>query len=113
MLIPNLSLTYKKRLATDLYGTESLGVQASERCAIVKLRYEAQHTTVRADSSGSRGYAAEFAASTKILVLKDTAIEIGDQITVQGIVLRVVSKFPRHSVIGLLDHFELTGVPWA
>jgi hypothetical protein len=113
MLIPNLTLTYKKRIGTDLYGTETLSASATERCAIVKLRFEAQHTTVRADSSGSRGYASEFAAQTKILVLANTAIEISDQITIQGVTLRVVSKFPRHSVIGLLDHFELTGVPWA
>lgn len=113
MLIPNLTLTYKKRTGTDLYGTETLSASVEERCAIVKLRYEAQHTTVRADSSGSRGYASEFAAQTKILVMADTGIEIGDQITIQGVTLRVMSRFPRHAVTGRLDHYELTGVPWA
>lgn len=113
MLIPNLNLSYKKRTGTDVYGVETWSETKNERCAIVRLRRDAQHTTVRADASGTRGYADEYAASTKILVMADTVIEIGDQITVEGVVLKVSSKFPRHAVTGRLDHYEIQGLPWA
>lgn len=112
MLIPNLNLSYKKRTGTNVYGVETWSETKNEPCAIVRLRLTAQHSTVRADASGTRGYAEEFAASTKILVMADTAIEIGDQITIQGVTLKVTSKFPRHAVTGRLDHYEVQGVPW-
>ncbi len=68
MLTPNNTCLIRKMTGHDRYGQPSLSAAVTERCAVVKLRKDMQHTTVRADSSQSRGHGDEFVSTNKILV---------------------------------------------
>ncbi|SCW95647.1 hypothetical protein [Ancylobacter rudongensis] len=75
--------------------------------APVNLSVGAQKTSVRADSSASRGAADEMAAMrAKILVANFVKIEIGDRFEFDGQTYRIETKHTRRSVAGVIDHFE-------
>lgn len=114
MLTPNLDCWISRQFpdSHDLYGQPVLGSRVRERCAVVRLRDEAKHSTVRADSSASRGHAEEFVTSNKILLLAGTIARLDDKLEVLGIQMRVTSVFPRHDVSGRLDHYEVQGELW-
>ena len=112
MLRPCNFCLISKKTSVDLYGQESHLPAVSERCSIVKCRKYEQHTTVRADSSSSRGFANEFLSQNKILLLPATIASFDDKLTVANIVIRVTSLTPMYDVWGKLDHYELVGESW-
>lgn len=112
MLNKNAVCIIRKVTGTDVYGQRTLGTSVSEPCAVVKLKKTAQHTTVRADSSGSKGYAEEFSMFNRVHLDKSTSAAIGDQLTVHGQVIRIMSMQPRFDVLGPLDYYEVEGEPW-
>lgn len=111
-MTPNLDCRVYKKGEADLYGQPQLGRAIAERCAVVKLKHDSQHTTVRADSGASRGHADEFVATSKILLMPTTTAELDDKLEVHGIAMRVISKWPRFDVAGRLDHYEVQGELW-
>lgn len=112
MFIPTIPCTVRLKYKTNVYGEASLSEPVAERCNLVRMRVESEHTTVRADSSATRGYADEFAASNVILLAPNTAARFDDQITVLGVSIRVKSLHPRYDVQGRIDHFEVRGEAW-
>jgi hypothetical protein len=98
---------------TDVYGKPMPATRVTERCAIVKLDIKNTKTSVRADTSASRGNARELIADSVILLTKNTVANIDDIIEVSGATLRIASKFPRHNVSGELDHYEITATNWS
>lgn len=98
---------------TDVYGKPLPATRVTERCAIVKLNIKSLTTSVRTDTSATRGNARELTADTVILLTAKTVANIDDIIEVSGATLRIVSKFPRHSVAGVLDHYEITATIWS
>ena len=57
---------------TDVYGKPMPAKRVTERCAIVKLDIKNTKTSVRADTSASRGNARELIADSVILLTKNT-----------------------------------------
>jgi hypothetical protein len=112
MFLPNLTCTITSKGTRDIYGQEVVGASHTERCAIVKLVKESFHTTVRADSSASRGHGDEFRVDCVILLTKTTKVKIDDKLTVAGVSIRVKSVFPRVNVNGTLDHYQVEGELW-
>jgi hypothetical protein len=107
-------IVYNVDGAHDVFGKPlPPTIKARERCAIVTLITRQQITSVRADSSGSRGAADEQVATSRFLFTKNTAVDLDDLIEVAGIKLRVSGKFPRHALTGRLDHFEIEAVIWS
>lgn len=113
MFIPNTDCIVRKKGKPDVYGQTKTGPEYPERCAIVKLRYESAHTTVRADSGASRAHADEFVTSNRILLPASTHAAIDDQLEVRGYKIRVKILHPRLDVLGNLDHYEVEGELWA
>lgn len=93
---------------TDVYGQSSPSSSVREPCAVVRLIVSSQPSTVRADSSASRGAAEELVSDSIILLGARTAANIDDVIEISGTVLRIVSKHPRFNIKGGLDHYEIT-----
>ena len=113
MFRPNLNCTlYNADGTHDLYGRPQPTVKARERCAIVKLITRSDKSSVRADSSGSRGSAHEEIADAVLLFTKTTAADIDDVVEVQGVWLLITGKFPRVSLGGKLDHYEIIANVW-
>lgn len=102
----------RKRNGTDLYGQINLAPPTPETCSVVRAKQTSQHTTVRADASGSRGFAQEFVMSNKILLSKNTIAKIDDQLIVLGFLIQINMLHPRLDVWGRLDHYEVEGSPW-
>lgn len=115
MFTPNLDCWISKvgDAEHNVYGETEVKKPVRERCAIVRLRHEMQNTTVRADSSASRGHGNEFVSSNKILLTAKTTATHGDKLLVSGVEMRVLSLFPRYDVPGRLDHYEVVGELWA
>jgi hypothetical protein len=113
MLNHNATCVVRKLLGFDVVGKPRLGEAVTERCAVLRLRREVQHTTVRADGSQSRGHGDEFVASHKIHLDGNTVAGLGDQVTVAGVVIRVTGMNPCFDVAGPLDHYEIGGAVWA
>ncbi len=82
------------------------------RCSIVKLDVGTDKTTVRADSSATRGSAREMLADAKVLLEVSAKPQIEARLVLIDFgvdaVYRIVGIFPRHDLLGKLDHYEVT-----
>lgn len=114
MFIPNqVCEIYSPSDEMNLYG-ESVGeVRRIEKCAIVKLTVGGEKTSVRADSSASRGAAREIVADARLLMMPNSKVEIGDRVVLLGQSLRVLDIFPRHNITGRLEHLQVDLDVWA
>lgn len=101
-----------KQVGTDLYGQATMGSTVQESCAIVRLRRESMHTTVRTDSSASRGHGDEAHANVLLLLEPTTTARIDDKLTVSNISIRIKDLHERYDVFGVLDHYECRGELW-
>lgn len=107
MFRPNLDCVVRQKAGNDVYGMPAYGARKRERCAIVKKVLRSDKTSVRADSSASRGNARELEADVLILVSPNTTAQIDAILDVVGDQFRVMSKHGRYSIAGKLDHYEL------
>lgn len=107
MFRPNLVGKLSKVVGRDVHSRITYGEPTDCPFAAVNLQVGAQKTSVRADSSASRGAADEVAAMrAKILVVKYVSISIGDKFEFDGQKFRIEAIHPRRSTMGRLDHFE-------
>lgn len=114
MFRPNLDCHIQKSSGkTDVYGMPIPGRKIKERMAIVELNLMAVKSSVRADSSASRGAAQELEVSSKFLLTANTKAAIDDILIFGENRFRIVSIFPRHDVQGRLDHHEITCTYWS
>lgn len=107
MFIPNVRFTYRKRVGHTVHGKARLGPEKPGFCGIIRLEEDSAATSVRTDSSASRKSAMEESITARILVPAYIKLEHGDVISVQGYRLTVQSVWPRTSVLGVLDHWQL------
>jgi hypothetical protein len=106
MFTPNRSALLLKRTGRDKHAREIFAPASDVRIAIVRRITRIGKTTVRQDSSASRGAAEETLADIKILI-KPTAIAKDDRMIIDGDTFRVVEVHPRYTVYGGLDHYEV------
>lgn len=114
MFRPNL--TCRIQLASgknDVHGQPIPGRSVVERCAVVKLATSNEKTSVRADSSASRGNAMELENISVILLVPTTAAQIDDIVELSGVKLRIASREPKLDVSGRLDHFRIQATMWS
>ena len=114
MFIPNLTCSITKSDGGfDRYGQPIPGRTFTSKCSIVRLRVEDEKTSVRSDSSATRGMARENVADARLMFPANTDIEMGDRIDIQGVSLRTMSVFPRHAVSGKFDHYQVDAMIWS
>jgi hypothetical protein len=97
----------------DVLGKELLGDSFDALCAVVKINTQHSKTSVRADSSASRGAAEEVTVAARLLFAPSVAIKKGDRVVVADIAVRVTEVMPRIGLDGRLDHNQVDGVVWA
>lgn len=97
----------------DVYGQPLPFIYRKERCAVVKLVLTSTRSTVRADSSATRGNARELQAQSIILLSPRTHAHINDIIEIGDVRLRIEGIFARHDVLGRLDHYEINAAVWS
>lgn len=113
MFRPNLSCRIQQSTGNDVHGQPLPERFRRERCAIVKLEVANEKSSVRADSSASRGNALEVQVASVILLTTKTAARRDDIIEVSGYKLRIVLMEPRYDVGGRLDHYEIHATMWS
>ncbi|NIH77424.1 hypothetical protein FHV99_004676 [Ochrobactrum sp. P20RRXII] len=109
MFTPNLKGWMQSSTGYDVNAEKIYGAQRECPYATVSMKIDLQKTSVRADSSASRGAADEIATTrTKILVPTYVTASFGDRfVSVEGYRFLVQSVHPRYSVGGRLDHYEI------
>jgi len=108
MFIPNTTAMVRRFSGQrDVFGNRIYNPPTRLPCSIVRLPPKTQPTSVRADSSGSRGAAEILATQAKFLFPMNVPISDLDEIDVYGYQLIVTSIEPRIAVTGRLDHYEV------
>lgn len=79
----------------------------------MKLTSTSEATSVRTDSSASRGASREIVADARLLFPQGSEVKIDDRVDVLGHSLKVVSVFPRQALGGRLDHYQVDLMVWA
>lgn len=108
MFLPNNHCYIRRASKTrDIRGERTYGARERTPCSVVTLNLEIDKTSVRADSSGSRGRAEEEQGVARLLF--PTYVKIGDLdiVEVENETLEVIQINPRRSVLGTLDHYEV------
>lgn len=100
-------------MGADIYGREGLCAAKAGMCAVIKLTDGSEKTSVRTDSSATRGYGEEIIADARLLFLPNVSLFPNSQVTVGDIVLRVVSVRQRIDLDGRLDHYQVDLDVWA
>jgi hypothetical protein len=96
----------------DKYGNERIGPERKATCAIVKFAVRSEKSTVRADSSGSRGAAQETIVDAVLLFKPFFKIDLDDCVRIGTTRMRVVSVTPRYLITGGVDHNQVECVVW-
>jgi len=109
---PNADCTVTETIGHDRHGAEQLGNSRKARCAVVKLSALSGPTSVRTDSSASRGSASEKTADARLLFAHGT-VKIDDKIDIHGHSLRVISIDPKVRLGGGIDHDQVDLIVWA
>jgi hypothetical protein len=110
MFIPNTNAVLLRKAAKrDIHGRESYGPAIPIRVSVVSLAEAVVESSVRADSTASRGAADQAVLQAKLLVLPDILLGRGDVIQVLGRNVEIASIQPRVDVLGSHDHNEVGG----
>lgn len=92
-----------------IHGKEIYDPAVPIPCSVVLLADKVVESSVRADSTASRGSAEQEELQAKILVPWNLKIRKGDVIKILGRVVEVSSLHPRNDVFGRPHHIEVGG----
>lgn len=110
MFRPNtVAQLLRKDAKRNIHGKESYQSPVPLPCAVVKLTEGVVESSVRADSTASRGAAEQEVLQAKILIPVHVAVKRGDVIRVQGRLVEIASIQPRDDVFGRPHHQEIGG----
>lgn len=112
MFSPNTTGILKRRLGYNKFGEPLWSAPETVPCAVVHLQVKTQKTSVRTDSSATRGNAEEVASTARILFPIGVFVEKDHKFTIRGNELRVVSVEPRFAVSGRHDHDQAELTVW-
>lgn len=113
MFKPNQKCRLLLAAGKDVYGQSKPGTYVTEGCSIVRLMITNEKTSVRADSSATRGNAQEVQADCVLLLLPTTRARLDDIVEIGGAKFKISGRFPRHDVNGRLDHIEIHAMIWS
>lgn len=108
MFIPNRYCFLRRKAENaDIYGQYLYDEPVRIKFALVRLDTKSEDSTVRADSSATRGNIKEFVSSGRILVKENVNPNWGDLVIINDKTYRIKEVEPRYHVLGHLDHYEL------
>lgn len=106
MFIPNTTCTLRRLTGTDVFGKPVYDSPKTVPCGIVRLEEASKRTSIRTDSSASRGNAMEETTISRILFPANVRVKQGDSIIFGDFSLLVMSVWPRVSIAGKIDHWQ-------
>ena len=112
MFIPNNKGVLKKFTSNNQYGEPQYAAGVIVPCGVVHLNKKITKTSIRVDSSASRGASEEFISVSKVLFKSNVIVKPEDRFELAGFTLKAIGIENRYSVSGNLDHFEVDFVEW-
>lgn len=112
MFRPNTFCFVSQRSGYDEWGRESYANRQRVQCSVVRLKISREKTSVRADSSASRGRGMEVKSDSIVLLPHHLSVKIGDKVEVMGHELEVDYVQPRLNIMGRHDHNEVGLSVW-
>jgi hypothetical protein len=106
MFIPNSRGILYPLIGMNGDGEPLYGNGQTVRCAVAMLNSVVKKTSVRADSSGSRGASEETSLASEIMFPANVTPKIDDKFAVAGFKMHVTQVSPCYNVAGQLDHYE-------
>ena len=113
MIRPNIRCTVSKDNGFNVHGQAQYGEPINAKCSVVRYKAINQKTSVRTDSSASRGRADEDVYDAVLLFSPKTNINKNDVVEIFGEKLKVNNVERRFSALGVLDHLEVSLNRWA
>lgn len=114
MFIPNTIGSLARFTGFTLDGMPNFATAVDVKCAVVRLAEADQKTSVRTDSSASRGSGEETVVKNgKILFPVSVNPNAGDKFTIYTVSMRIMSVEPRIAVTGKQDHWECVLEFWS
>lgn len=108
MFTPNSQCLLSRFAGRDRHAQEIYGEPEVIGYSPVRLLAQTEKTSVRSDSSASRGQAEVTQGVFKILVDKVVARpRADDRIDLDGVTFRILNVHPRYRVFGGFDHWEI------
>lgn len=109
MLIANVPCKVRKLAGYSNSGEPRHCAEKKDFCAVVYYRTNSDKTSVRADSTASRGAAEQLEASVRLLMLPDSDIDVDSLVSLEGRseVLIVDGVDPRYDTDGEIHHFQV------
>lgn len=104
--------TLQRITGRNINGEATIADPINIHISVVRLNQEIEKTSVRTDSSASRGSSKEKLLSATILTNTDVKPEPGDKINFIGREYEVASLEERFDLFGHLDHYQLSLVRW-
>lgn len=109
MFVPNTRAQWLRKGRRSITGKETFSAPRLLPLSVVSLKGTTASSSVRADSSASRGAAEQSEAAARFLVPVQYAVARGDVVRIDGMAIEITSVQPRRDVFGKLDHYELAG----
>lgn len=113
MFKPNNRCRIQLSNGFNVHGQPVPGAWITEGCSIVKLVVTNEKSSVRADSSASRGNARELVADAVLLLTVKTRARIDDIIEMRGTQYKISGRHERFDAAGRLDHIEIHAMIWS
>lgn len=108
MFFPNTRADlYRRTKKVNNFGRAVYEPRKSVPCAVVHMNVSAQKSSVRADTSASRGQAEQMQGDARILVPIYVDVKEGDVFQKDHIWIEVIEVEPRRNVLGQLDHYQI------
>jgi hypothetical protein len=112
MFLPNTTGSLRRLTGTNRYGEPAFAAAETVECGIVRLVPKDEKTSVRSDSSATRGTAEELVVQAKVLFPVAVAPKRGDFFVYMGVSMRITAAQPRIAVNGRHDHWECDLEHW-
>lgn len=109
---PNTTCVIVKKSGYNAYGEPLRAERVTEKCALLNAGVSMRKSSVRADSSASRGNAIETTAEYWLILMPDTVAELDDIIEINNIQVKINQLIPRFSLNAQHDHTEAICEMW-
>ncbi len=109
MFFPNTRCDlYSRKAVKNNFVKPTYTGRISVPCAVIYLDVTVAKSSVRADTSGSRGQAEQEQGDAMLLFPRNLKLKLGDVVFKDDKWLEVIECEPRRDVLGKLDHHQIT-----